>query len=68
MIEPQQFPPVFHRNISPFTLNLEAWLRLAGLPYEVVTILDPGRSPKGKLPFIDDDDGRAVADSSLIIE
>jgi hypothetical protein len=34
MIELHQFPPVFHRNISPFTLKLEAWLRLAGLPYE----------------------------------
>ena len=68
MIKLHQFPPVFGRNISPFTLKLEAWLRLAGLPYEVVTVLNPGRGPKGKLPFIVDDDGTVVADSSLIIE
>jgi glutathione S-transferase len=68
MIRLHQFPPVFGRNVSPFTLKLEAWLRLAGLPYEVVTIRNPGKGPKGKLPFIVDDDGTVVADSSLIIE
>ena len=67
MIKLHQFPPVFGRNVSPFTLKLEAWLRLAGLPYEVVPILNPGKGPKGKLPFIVDD-GTVVADSSLIIE
>jgi glutathione S-transferase len=67
MIKLYQFPPVFGRNVSPFTLKLETWLRLAGLPYEVVAIRNPGKGPKGKLPFIEDDDGTFVADSSLII-
>jgi glutathione S-transferase len=68
MIKLHQFPPVWGRNISPFTLKLEAWLRLAGLPYEVVPTRNPGKGPKGKLPFIEDDDGTVLGDSSLIIE
>ncbi len=68
MIKLYQFPPVFGRNVSPFTLKLETWLRLAGLPYQVVAIRNPGQGPKGKLPFIEDDDGSFIADSSLIIE
>jgi glutathione S-transferase len=68
MIKLYQFPPVFGRNVSPFTLKLEAWLKLAGLPYRVVAIRNPGQGPKGKLPFIEDDDGSFIADSSLIIE
>ena len=68
MIKLHQFPPVFGRNVSPFTLKLETWLKLTGLPYRVVAIRNPGQGPKGKLPFIEDDDGTFVADSSLIIE
>jgi len=68
VIKLYQFPPVFGRNVSPFTLKLETWLKLAGLPYQVVAIRNPGQGPKGKLPFIEDDDGSFVADSSLIIE
>jgi glutathione S-transferase len=68
MIRLHQFPPVFGRNVSPFTLKLETWLRLSGLPYEIVSTFNPRKSPKGKLPFIVDDDGTVVADSSLIIE
>ena len=68
MIRLHQFPPVFGRNVSPFTLKLETWLRLARLPYEVVPTRNPGRGPKGKLPFIEDDDGTVLGDSNLIIE
>jgi glutathione S-transferase len=68
MIKLHQFPLVFGRNVSPFALKLETWLRLAGLPYELVPTRNPGQGPKGKLPFIVDDDGTVVADSSLIIE
>jgi glutathione S-transferase len=67
MIKLYQFPPVFGRNVSPFSLKLETWLRLAELPYEVVALRNPGQGPKGKLPFIEDEDGTFVADSSLII-
>ena len=63
-----QFPPVWGRNPSPFTLKLEAWLRLAGVPYRVSdSFADFRRAPKGKLPYIDDR-GRRIADSGLIIE
>lgn len=63
-----QFPPVWGRNVSPFTLKLESWLRLAGVPYRVSDGLRGYRAaPKGKLPFIDDA-GLRIADSGLIID
>lgn len=67
MLKVYQFPTVWGRNISPFTLKLETWLKIAGLPYQVVPTRNPGHGPKGKLPFIEDEDGTRVADSSLII-
>jgi glutathione S-transferase len=55
---------------SPFCLKVENFLREANLSYEVVPF-DPRRSfakaPKGKLPFIEDEDGTVVGDSTLII-
>jgi glutathione S-transferase len=63
-----QFPSVWGRNISPFTLKVETWLKIAGLPYEAVATVNPGRGPKGKVPFIEDEDGTRVGDSSLIVE
>lgn len=63
-----QFPPVWGRNASPFTLKLESWLRLAGVPYRVSDgFAGYRRAPKGKLPYIEDA-GLRVADSSLVIE
>ncbi len=67
MIKLYQFPPVWGKNVSPFALKLETWLKLSKLDYQVV----PSRSnkaPKGKLPFIEDADGTKIADSSLIID
>lgn len=63
-----QFPSVWGRNVSPFTLKLETWLRLTGLPFEVVAVRNPGKGPKRKLPFIEDEDGTVLGDSSLIID
>jgi glutathione S-transferase len=51
---------------SPFCLKLEAYLRLAGLPYEARRG-SVRAAPKRKLPYIEDD-GRVVADSGAIID
>lgn len=53
-------------NLSPFCCKLETWLRIAGIPYEVVDTPDPRRAPRGKLPFIEDG-GTRIADSSLVV-
>ncbi|WP_018411810.1 glutathione S-transferase family protein [Methyloversatilis thermotolerans] len=69
MIKLIQFPPALGLpNASGFCLKLETWLRMAGLPYENVYSMNLGRAPKGKMPYIVDDDGTTVADSGLIIE
>lgn len=65
MIELRQFPSAWGVQPSPFCLKVETYLRLAGIPYKAVEAL-PFKAPKGKLPVIVDD-GRQVADSSLII-
>ena len=63
-----QFPRMFGiPNLSPFCCKLETWLRIAGIPYEVVDTLDPRKAPKGRLPFIEDG-GVRIADSSFIID
>jgi glutathione S-transferase len=63
-----QFPRMFAiPNLSPFCCKLETWLRIAGVPYEVVDTPDPRKGPKGKLPFIEDA-GRRIADTSIIVE
>lgn len=53
-------------NFSPFCLKLETWLRMAGLDYECQYVMNPGKSPKGKLPIIKIDD-KVYCDSELII-
>lgn len=68
MIRLHQFAPAFGLpNASPFCMKLETYLRMVGLPYELVNSGDVLRAPKGKLPFIDDG-GTRVADTSFIIE
>lgn len=63
-----QFPRMFAiPNLSPFCCKLETWLRMAGLPYEIVDTPDPLKAPKGKLPFIEDA-GVRIADTSRIID
>lgn len=70
MITLHQFAPAFSlRTASPFGLKLEAYMRLAGIPYRVEHFAgNPSKAPKGKIPFITDDDGRKLGDSGLIIE
>lgn len=63
-----QFPRMFAiPNLSPFCCKLETWLRIAGVPYEVVNTPDPRKGPRGKLPFIEDG-GARIADTSIIID
>ena len=68
MITLFQFAPVpgWSVNASPFCLKVETYLRLARLPYRVEVTL-PMKAPKGKLPFIVDDQGRQIADSGQIL-
>jgi len=51
-------------EISPFVTKTEVQLKMAGLPY-VREKARPTASPKGQLPFIEDD-GEAIADSTFI--
>lgn len=60
------FPPVWGRSISPFALKLEAWMRLAGIPFETRPSLRLDKAPKGKFPYIQDGPER-LGDTSLII-
>lgn len=56
---------------SPFCLKVESFLKEANIPYESVPF-DPmrtfSRAPKRKLPFIEDEDGTRIGDSTLIID
>ena len=53
---------------SPFVVKVDAFLRISGLPYETFPNFNNiKKSPKGKLPFIEDDDHK-IADSSFIID
>jgi glutathione S-transferase len=68
MIQLHQYPPMFGiPNPSPFCMKLETWLRMTGLPFEIVRVVDPRKGPKGKVPWIEDG-GRTIADSTFIIE
>lgn len=68
MIRLHQFGPSWGLpNASPFCVKLEVFLALAGLEYEVVSERSPRNSPTGKLPYIVDEDGKLVPDSSLAI-
>ena len=54
---------------SPFCVKVECCLREAGIAYEVVPFEGRrsfAKAPKGKLPFIEDEDGAIVGDSTLI--
>lgn len=68
MIKLYQFPPMWKLpNASTFCLKLEAYLRLANIPYQSVYIANPGKGPKGKCPYIEDN-GLILGDSHLIIQ
>lgn len=53
---------------SPFVLKVDAYLRMADIPYQVHSkVSNLTKAPKAKLPFITDGD-EVIADSSFIIE
>jgi glutathione S-transferase len=54
-------------SASPFCFKLEAYLRLTKVEYRTVYPRFPGKSPKGKLPYVEDG-GRLIGDSGFIIE
>ena len=68
MITLHQFTtaPVWGVNPSPFCMKVENYLRLAGIPYRL-EIARPDKAPKGKLPFVTDEDGRRIPDSGQIV-
>lgn len=68
MITLHQYPPAFNlSSLSPFCIKVEAFLKMAGLPYEVKEERNPARGPKGKMPFITDG-AKTIADSSFILD
>ncbi|WP_394821694.1 glutathione S-transferase family protein [Pendulispora albinea] len=68
MIRLHQYPGSWGvPSVSPFCIKVEAYLRMAGLPYEIVVERNSLHGPKGKMPFIEDD-GRIIPDSSFIID
>ena len=69
MIKLYSFGPGFGvADPSPFVLKVDAYLRIAGIPYESISSAGNLRkAPKEKLPFIDDD-GQIIADSQIIFD
>lgn len=53
-------------GLSPYGAKLEAYLRFALIPYDVVVETRAEDAPRGKIPFIDID-GVRITDSALII-
>jgi glutathione S-transferase len=54
-------------NTSPACMKLETWLRLTAIPYELAP-LDVPAAPKGKIPYIVQEDGTRLGDSTFITE
>lgn len=68
MLKLYQFPaPWDVCSASPFCAKLEAFLRWQKIPYESIIRHDMRGAPKGKLPFIENENG-LLGDSSLIID
>ena len=61
MIKLHQFRPAWGlTTASPFCQKLETYLRMAGIEHQVVVERDTRRAPKGKLPYIEEADGRLL--------
>lgn len=63
-----KFYPAFGlRDPSPFCVKVETFLRMVGAEYRTVSLSDPRKGPKRKLPFITDGD-KTIADSTFILK
>jgi glutathione S-transferase len=68
MIKLYQFNPAWGLpNPSPFCMKVETYLRMVGLPYEVINGVLPLKAPKKKLPYIEDGI-QVIADSGFILK
>ena len=68
MIKLYQFNPAWGLpNPSPFCMKVETYLRMVGLPYEVINGVLPFKAPKKKLPYIEDGT-QVIADSGFILK
>ena len=56
-------------DVSPFVSKIDCYLRMVGLPYELVKLPDGDltKTPKGKLPVIEDR-GKTISDTVFILE
>ncbi len=54
-------------NLSPFCSKLEVYLRMRAIPFERKEA-DMRKTPKGKIPYVEFEDGSRVGDSQLIID
>src|SRR5688500_19262684 len=53
---------------SPFAIKLQTWLRMAKIEHRARVLKSPPRSSTGKVPYVELDNGRRLADSQSIIE
>src|SRR5262245_6178117 len=68
MITLYHFSDAWEFDPSPFCLKVEAYFRLAQIPFEKTASLAAFlKAPRKKLPYIIDD-GKVIADSETIIE
>ena len=54
-------------DASPFCIKLEVYLRMAEVPFDKRSG-NPREAPKGKLPYVDFEDGQRLGDSGFIID
>lgn len=52
-------------NLSPFCMKAEILLKMTGQPFQIETMDDPRKAPKGKLPMLRDG-STDIADSTFI--
>lgn len=66
MIKLILYPPAFGEpTASPFCMKVWCMLAASNLPFEVVELADPRKTPKQKLPVIEAE-GTVIADSEII--